>query len=244
MKNLYNRPFIALVISTAIHGLVLSLFLVRHNLAMTQSHSEGEKTVISIQMFLASMPATKVSETDTDEMATPPIVDDNALIKESYIPPSPRKEEVKPKRKPKPRKPPRKTVEKKQKSQVERTQGEPTQASDPVNALEGSRSSSPLAGSSSGAPVSKSSYLSRLLTSIESHKRYPPSARMAEGRSIVSFKIADNGEIYAVSLRKSSGYSVLDAAAISAVKQGSVALPPPADVPRSMNVSVTFTVHP
>lgn len=240
MKNLYNRPFIALVISTAIHGLVLSLFLVRHNLAMTQSHSEGEKTVISIQMFLASMPATKVSETDTDEMATPPIVDDNALIKESYIPPSPRKEEVKPKRKPKPRKPPRKTVEKKQKSQVERTQG----ASDPVNALEGSRSSSPLAGSSSGAPVSKSSYLSRLLTSIESHKRYPPSARMAEGRSIVSFKIADNGEIYAVSLRKSSGYSVLDAAAISAVKQGSVALPPPADVPRSMNVSVTFTVHP
>lgn len=240
MKNLYNRPLIALVISTAIHGLVLSLLLVRHNLAMTQSHSEGEKTVISIQMFLASMPATKVSETDTDETATPPIVDDNALIKESYIPPSPRKEEVKPK----PRKPPRKTVEKKQKSQVERTQGEPTQASDPVNALEGSRSSSPLAGSSSGAPVSKSSYLSRLLTSIESHKRYPPSARMAEGRSIVSFKIADNGEIYAVSLRKSSGYSVLDAAAISAVKQGSVALPPPADVPRSMNVSVTFTVHP
>lgn len=244
MKNLYNRPFIALVISTAIHGLVLSLLLVRHNLAMTQSHSEGEKTVISIQMFLASMPATKVSETDTDEAATPPIVDDKALIKESYIPSSPRKEEVKPKRKPKPRKPPRKTVEKKQKSQVERTQGEPTQASDPVNALEGSRSSSPLAGSSSGAPVSKSSYLSRLLTSIESHKRYPPSARMAEGRSIVSFKIADNGEIYAVSLRKSSGYSVLDAAAISAVKQGSVALPPPADVPRSMNVSVTFTVHP
>lgn len=244
MKNLYNRPLIALVISTAIHSLVLSLFLVCHNLVMTQSHSEGEKTVISIQMFLASMPATKVSETDTDETATPPIVDDNALIKESYIPPSPRKEEVKPKRKPKPRKPPRKTVEKKQKSQVERTQGEPTQASDPVNALEGSRSSSPLAGSSSGAPVSKSSYLSRLLTSIESHKRYPPSARMAEGRSIVSFKIADNGEIYAVSLRKSSGYSVLDAAAISAVKQGSVALPPPADVPRSMNVSVTFTVHP
>ena len=240
MKNLYNRPFIALVISTAIHSLVLSLFLVCHNLVMTQSHSEGEKTVISIQMFLASMPATKVSETDTDETATPPIVDDKALIKESYIPPSPRKEEVKPKRKPKPRKPPRKTVEKKQKSQVERTQG----ASDPVNALEGSRSSSPLAGSSSGAPVSKSSYLSRLLTSIESHKRYPPSARMAEGRSIVSFKIADNGEIYAVSLRKSSGYSVLDAAAISAVKQGSVALPPPADVPRSMNVSVTFTVHP
>lgn len=244
MKNLYNRPLIALVISTAIHSLVLSLFLVCHNLVMTQSHSEGEKTVISIQMFLASMPATKVSETDTDETATPPIVDDKALIKESYIPPSPRKEEVKPKRKPKPRKPPRKTVEKKQKSQVERTQGEPTQASDPVNALEGSRSSSPLAGSSSGAPVSKSSYLSRLLTSIESHKRYPPSARMAEGRSIVSFKIADNGEIYAVSLRKSSGYSVLDAAAISAVKQGSVALPPPADVPRSMNVSVTFTVHP
>ena len=244
MKNLYNRPLIALVISTAIHSLVLSLFLVRHNLVMTQSHSEGEKTVISIQMFLASMPATKVSETDTDETATPPIVDDKALIKESYIPPLPRKEEVKPKRKPKPRKPPRKTVDKKQKSQVERTQGEPTQASDPVNALEGSRSSSPLAGSSSGAPVSKSSYLSRLLTSIESHKRYPPSARMAEGRSIVSFKIADNGEIYAVSLRKSSGYSVLDAAAISAVKQGSVALPPPADVPRSMNVSVTFTVHP
>lgn len=244
MKNLYNRPLIALVISTAIHSLVLSLFLVCHNLVMTQSHSEGEKTVISIQMFLASMPATKVSETDTDETATPPIVDDKALIKESYIPPSPRKEEVKPKRKPKPRKPPWKTVEKKQKSQVERTQGEPTQASDPVNALEGSRSSSPLAGSSSGAPVSKSSYLSRLLTSIESHKRYPPSARMAEGRSIVSFKIADNGEIYAVSLRKSSGYSVLDAAAISAVKQGSVALPPPADVPRSMNVSVTFTVHP
>ena len=244
MKNLYNRPLIALVISTAIHSLVLSLFLVRHNLVMTQSHSEGEKTVISIQMFLASMPATKVSETDTDETATPPIVADKALIKESYIPPSPRKEEVKPKRKPKPRKPPRKTVEKKQKSQVERTQGEPTQASDPVNALEGSRSSSPLAGSSSGAPVSKSSYLSRLLTSIESHKRYPPSARMAEGRSIVSFKIADNGEIYAVSLRKSSGYSVLDAAAISAVQQGSVALPPPADVPRSMNVSVTFTVHP
>ena len=244
MKNLYNRPLIALVISTAIHSLVLSLFLVCHNLVMTQSHSEGEKTVISIQMFLASMPATKVSETDTDETATPPIVDDKALIKESYIPPSPRKEEVKPKRKPKPRKPPRKTVEKKQKSQVERTQGEPTQASDPVNALEGSRSSSPLAGSSSGAPVSKSSYLSRLLTSIESHKRYPPSARMAEGRSIVSFKIADNGEIYAVSLRKSSGYSVLDAAAISAVKQGRVALPPPADVPRSMNVSVTFTVHP
>ena len=244
MKNLYNRPFIALVISTAIHGLVLSLLLVRHNLAMTQSHSEGEKTVISIQMFLASMPATKVSETDTDETATPPIVDDNALIKESYIPPSPRKEEVKPKRKPKPRNPPRKTVDKKQKSQVERTQGEPTQASDPVNALEGSRSSSPLAGSSSGAPVSKNSYLSRLLTSIESHKRYPPSARMAEGRSIVSFKIADNGEISAVSLRQSSGYPVLDAAAISAVKQGSVALPPPADVPRSMNVSVTFTVHP
>ena len=244
MKNLYNRPLIALVISTAIHSLVLSLFLVRHNLVMTQSHSEGEKTVISIQMFLASMPATKVSETDTDETATPPIVDDKALIKESYIPPSPRKEEVKPKRKPKPRKPPRKTVDKKHKSQVERTQGELTQASDPVNALEGSRSSSPLADSSSGAPVSKSSYLSRLLTSIESHKRYPPSARMAEGRSIVSFKIADNGEIYAVSLRKSSGYSVLDAAAISAVKQGSVALPPPADVPRSMNVSVTFTVHP
>ncbi|WP_414467757.1 energy transducer TonB [Kluyvera intermedia] len=82
-----------------------------------------------------------------------------------------------------------------------------------------------------------------MLTCIESHKQYPPDARKAEGRSIVSFRIADNGEIYAVSLRKSSGYSVLDAAAISAVKQGSLALPPPADVPRSMNVSVIFSVH-
>ncbi|HGH3371597.1 TPA: energy transducer TonB [Kluyvera cryocrescens] len=243
MKNLSNRPLIALVISTAIHGLVLSLFLVSHHIDMTQSHSEGEKTVISIQMYLANVPAVEVSETETAETATPPIVDDNALIKERYIPPSPRKEEVKPKRKPKPRKPPRKTVEKKQKPQAERTPGEPIQASDPVNALEGSRSPSPLAGSSSGDPVSKSSYLSRLLTSIESHKQYPPDARKAEGRSIVSFRIADNGEIYAVSLRKSSGYSVLDAAAISAVKQGSLALPPPADVPRSMNVSVIFSVH-
>lgn len=244
MKNLYNRTLIALVVSTVIHGLLLSLFLIRHLPTMTQSHSEGEKTVISIQMFLANVPAEEVSETDSAEMVTPRLINNNALIKEEYIPPSPRKEVIKPKQKPKPRKARRKKVEKKQKSQVDRTQGEPTQASDPVNALEGARSPSPMAGSSGGAPVSKSSYLSRLLTSIESHKQYPPNTREAEGRSIVSFRIGDNGEIYAVSLRKSSGYSLLDAAAISAVSQGSLHLPPPADVPRSMNVSIIFTVHP
>lgn len=244
MKNLFNRTFIALVISLVIHGSVLSLFLIRHIPIMTQSYSEGEKTVISIPMFLANLPATEVSDVDTAENSTPHIINDKALIKEKYIPPSPHKEQVKPRLKPYPHKTPRKKVEKKQKSQVERTQGEPTQASDPKNALEGARNPSPLAGSSNGTSVSKSSYLSRLLTSIESHKQYPPNTRKAEGKSIVSFRIADNGEIYAVSLRKSSGYSVLDAEAISTVKQGSLALPPPADVPRSMNVSVTFTVHP
>jgi hypothetical protein len=43
-------------------------------------------------MYLANVPAVEVSETETAETATPPIVDDNALIKESYIPASPRKE--------------------------------------------------------------------------------------------------------------------------------------------------------
>lgn len=240
MNNLYNRHLIAIIISMAIHGLVL--FLLSYSFpVITQSHSEGQKAVISIQMSLVSATAKEMIVADSAETVAPHIVNDHALIKAPIRRPSPQKEEIKPK--PALRKPARKAENKKEIIPIEPTKEVSTHVAGNVNALEGTHSPSPLEGTSRGETVSKSSYLSRLLTSIEKHKQYPPDARRTEGKSIVTFRLADNGDIYDVSIRKSSGYSVLDAAAVSAVKQGGLTLPPPADVPRSMNVTVTFSLH-
>lgn len=121
---------------------------------------------------------------------------------------------------------------------------------------------------SSGAPVAKSkpaghrpqpipsqqtgraeaNYKARLQGMIESMKHYPRRAkrRGKQGRVLVTFTLLPNGVIKNIRLAKSSGNSVLDAAAMAAVRKVSGKLPFPHEITRSqwvLSVPIVYSLR-
>jgi protein TonB len=91
------------------------------------------------------------------------------------------------------------------------------------------------------------SYFAAVLARIEAAKQYPPSAvrRRIQGNTVVTFRLAPDGRLLFNHLQKSSGYDMLDQAALAAVRN---AAPFPefantADpAPRSMRVTISFVL--
>jgi protein TonB len=93
------------------------------------------------------------------------------------------------------------------------------------------------------APVVSPSYRAMLSAWLESHKRYPESARERgeEGRATLRFRVDRSGRVLNYAVASSTGYPDLDAA-IDAMMRGALLPPFPADMTAS-DVEVSVTVH-
>jgi len=96
-----------------------------------------------------------------------------------------------------------------------------------------------------GAYFTKKEYYEMVRLRIESNKKYPPSARYRnmEGRVKVAFEIISQGKVVNVRIEESSGKTILDKAAIEAVKKSSpFPLPPPTlfKLPMKMTIVILF----
>jgi protein TonB len=87
------------------------------------------------------------------------------------------------------------------------------------------------------------SYSALLSEWLESHKRYPESAREQgeEGRAVVRFVVERSGRVASFAVIKSSGYADLDAA-LDNMMRGAILPPFPADMDQQ-SVVVSVTIH-
>lgn len=74
-----------------------------------------------------------------------------------------------------------------------------------------------------GAVKAKDDYFGRLLAWLERHKRYPGEARSkrTQGTAMVWFVMDRQGRVHGCKLQKTSGYPVLDEAAVKMVQRAS-----------------------
>src|SRR5207237_8002107 len=96
------------------------------------------------------------------------------------------------------------------------------------------------------APVVSAGYRAALSAWLESHKRYPDSARSRgeEGRAVLRFRVDRAGRVLNYALTSSTGYADLDAS-IDAMMRGASMPPFPADMAASdVEVSVTLRFGP
>jgi len=93
------------------------------------------------------------------------------------------------------------------------------------------------------APTVSPGYRSLLSAWLESHKRYPESARARgeEGRAVLRFRVDRSGRVLNYALAASTGFADLDAA-IDAMMRGATLPPFPADMAAS-DVEVSVTVR-
>jgi periplasmic protein TonB len=93
------------------------------------------------------------------------------------------------------------------------------------------------------APTVSPGYRSLLSAWLESHKRYPESARARgeEGRAVLRFRVDRSGRVLNYALAASTGFADLDAA-IDGMMRGATLPPFPADMAPS-DVEVTVTVR-
>jgi len=89
------------------------------------------------------------------------------------------------------------------------------------------------------------SYLGLVRFRIESHKKYPDSARkrQIEGRVTVGFVIGQDGRLIAIRVVKSAGKRILDEAALNAVRESSPFPRPPANLfkaPLPLQITIVF----
>jgi protein TonB len=93
------------------------------------------------------------------------------------------------------------------------------------------------------APTVSPGYRSLLSAWLESHKRYPESARARgeEGRTVLRFRVDRSGRVLNYALAASTGFADLDAA-IDAMMRGATLPPFPADMAAS-DVEVSVTVR-
>lgn len=94
----------------------------------------------------------------------------------------------------------------------------------------------------------ENTYKNRLRQLIAKNKRYPKRAirRRNQGTVYVSFVISANGQISQVRAAKSSGYAVLDKAAIKAIKAVSGRLPIPKELKKTqwrISIPVTYKLR-
>jgi len=93
------------------------------------------------------------------------------------------------------------------------------------------------------APTVSPGYRSLLSTWLESHKRYPESARARgeEGRAVLRFRVDRSGRVLNYALAASTGFADLDAA-IDGMMRGATLPPFPADM-AAWDVEVSVTVR-
>ena len=93
------------------------------------------------------------------------------------------------------------------------------------------------------APVVSGNYRAALSAWLESHKRYPDSARSRgeEGRAVLRFRVDRSGRVLNYAVVSSTGYPDLDAS-IDAMMRGAAMPPFPADMTAS-DVEVSVTVR-
>ena len=93
------------------------------------------------------------------------------------------------------------------------------------------------------APVVSAGYRAVLSAWLESHKRYPDSARSRgeEGRAVLRFRVDRTGRVLNYAVVSSTGYADLDAS-IDAMMRGATMPPFPADMAAS-DVEVSVTVR-
>lgn len=113
------------------------------------------------------------------------------------------------------------------------------------------RQESAAATASSGPPQATPApqsgrYLSIVRSRIQEKKHYPPFARdmRQEGGAVVRITIGPEGEVRTSSLVRSSGYTLLDKAAIEAVRRAQP-FPPPAEYglgPLSIDVPIHYRI--
>jgi protein TonB len=92
-------------------------------------------------------------------------------------------------------------------------------------------------------PVVSAGYRAALSAWLESHKRYPDTARARgeEGRAVLRFRVDRYGRLLNYALAQSTGYPDLDAA-VDAMMRGASLPPFPADMTAS-DVEVSVTVR-
>jgi protein TonB len=91
-------------------------------------------------------------------------------------------------------------------------------------------------------PIVSANYRATLSAWLESHKRYPESARARseEGRAVLRFRVHRSGQLLGYAVIQSTGYPDLDAA-IDQMMRGASLPPFPADMSASdVEVSVTI----
>jgi protein TonB len=93
------------------------------------------------------------------------------------------------------------------------------------------------------APVISAAYRAELSAWLQSHKRYPESARMEgeQGQASLRFRVSRSGRVLSYAIVRSSGYPALDAA-VEEMMQGAVLPPFPADM-SAPDIEVTVAVR-
>jgi protein TonB len=102
--------------------------------------------------------------------------------------------------------------------------------------------SPPLPTPAPTGPIVSAGYRAALSSWLESHKRYPDSARERgeEGRAVLRFRVDRSGRMLSYAIVQSTGHSDLDAA-IDQMMRGASLPPFPADMTASeVEVSVTI----
>lgn len=95
-------------------------------------------------------------------------------------------------------------------------------------------------------PVVSGAYRAALSSWLESHKRYPDSARSRgeEGRAVLRFRVERSGRVLNYAIVQGTGYPDLDAA-IDQMMRGAVLPPFPADMTANdvdVSVAVRFAL--
>ncbi|MGP2836195.1 energy transducer TonB, partial [Serratia nevei] len=240
------RSGISLLISTALHGAVMLMFLyVTVSEPANSVVLQGKVAALTIHMVSASL-----SETARDEPAEPAHL--ATAQGEDKVPPLP--SNTLGRHHPIATKLGRKTVLKRSKplAQREKSEDSPTvktgqhanRGQDRQESEEGiavQTSQLPMIGS--GADEN-AAYAARLRSEIESHKRYPLRARQARSGGVVSvrFNVKDDGRLTDPQLISSSGNQDLDKAALLAVQQSNSVGPRPQSFSRSVNVKINFVL--
>ena len=230
-----SRPFpgLPLAASIALHGcvLVLVILLVGHLPPVPVAAS-------GIQIMLAPPePTPPVAETPPPPEPPPPIPEPPPPEPPPpvVVAPPPPRPQPKPAVKPPPRRMPQPAP-----TQVAPMQAPPMQAPLPFAAVPRPAPPPP------AGPIVSAGYRAALSAWLESHKRYPDSARerAEEGRAVLRFRVDRSGRVLSYAIVESTGHPDLDAA-LDQMMRGAILPPFPADMTISdveVSVAIRFAL--
>lgn len=137
-------------------------------------------------------------------------------------------------------KPPKPTKSERKKPQDRATPNAPaTTAPQAVNTPRANTNAAPMSGMS--ASVSPATWRSALMAHLNRHKRFPPGG--GRGVSHVVFTIDRGGRVLSARIAGSAGDSALDQEALALARRASPVPPPPPDVGRGGNVTLSVPVR-